>query len=55
MVVLQHGLKLSAGCINLGVAGQGQLMPVFCLGLPGMSYKMFVQWLLLVLGLEMTK
>ena len=35
--------------------GQGQPLPVFCLGPPGICYKAFYRWLLLVLVLEMSK
>ena len=36
-------------------AGQGQPLPVFRTGPPGMSYKAIFRWLLLVLGLEVPR
>ena len=38
-----------------GGAGQGQLLSVFFLGPPGMSYKAICRWLLCVLGLEVPR
>ena len=42
-------------CGLLGGASQGQLPPVFCLGLPSISYKVICGWLLRVLGMEVPR
>lgn len=38
-----------------GGTGQGQPLPVFCLGPSSMSYKVICSWLLLVLGLDVPR
>ena len=55
VVVFLCGLKLPAGYTGApespGGTDKGQVLPVFCPELPGISYSTICRWLLLVWGL----